>query len=257
MCSMSLVEIYNQSINYPLNDVQYLINQYIKLTNNFELIEALSVLNVACEQKPRKMFNNISDYINEENYKKYFTKADAKLRGSFHFSWKMPNWDEKDFEDIVSSSSSEYTSSEYSEPKTNIKLPNNEYKITHLENENYKLTQMSFCFTGNLQEFGRDQVYKFIKDNDGIVHKNLKRSTDYLVVADEPGKTKLNMAKKYDTLILTEEEFYLLLENYKFKMGSGMSFKQELMEFFRQKTIRQNNYKRVLEQLEFLGYELL
>ena len=73
------------------------------------------------------------------------------------------------------------------------------------------LKGFSFVITGRLEEFSRVQLELFIKDKGGAVNSNVTKTTDYLIVGDDPG-SKLGKAQELKITILNEREFKLLLE---------------------------------------------
>lgn len=78
-------------------------------------------------------------------------------------------------------------------------------------NTSVDLKQKTFCVTGLLKCLSRDQFHYYINFKNGNVSKNMKKSVDYLVVGMTPGKTKVNLAKKYKTKMITENEAIDLL----------------------------------------------
>ena len=42
----------------------------------------------------------------------------------------------------------------------------------------------------------------------GEVHYSVKKTTTYLVAGDKTGKSKLDQAKKFGTVVLTEQQLY-------------------------------------------------
>lgn len=78
-------------------------------------------------------------------------------------------------------------------------------------NTSVDLKQKTFCVTGLLKCLSRDQFHYYINFKNGNVSENMKKSVDYLVVGMTPGKTKVNLAKKYKTKMITENEAIDLL----------------------------------------------
>lgn len=72
------------------------------------------------------------------------------------------------------------------------------------------LDGLTFCITGTLKAFSREEAKKFVESLGGHFTDNLTKKTDYLVVGENPG-SKLEKANKYGVKILTEEEFLKML----------------------------------------------
>lgn len=74
----------------------------------------------------------------------------------------------------------------------------------------YILDGLTFCITGTLKSFSREEAKKFIECLGGHFTDNLTKKTDYLVVGENPG-SKLEKANKFGVKVLTEEEFLKML----------------------------------------------
>lgn len=74
-----------------------------------------------------------------------------------------------------------------------------------------KLTGKSFVVTGKVSGYTRGDIEDLIKQKGGQVDRSVTRSTDYLVVAEKPGKTKLNAAAKYGTRKISESELFNMM----------------------------------------------
>lgn len=72
------------------------------------------------------------------------------------------------------------------------------------------LDGLTFCITGTLKAFSKEEAKKFVESLGGHFTDNLTKKTDYLVVGENPG-SKLEKANKYGVKILTEEEFLKML----------------------------------------------
>ncbi|MBM3713870.1 MAG: NAD-dependent DNA ligase LigA, partial [Actinobacteria bacterium] len=64
----------------------------------------------------------------------------------------------------------------------------------------------TFVLTGKLQSFSRDQARQLIEKFGGRVSSSVSRSTDVVVVGEEPG-SKLDSARKFGIKTIDEEEF--------------------------------------------------
>ena len=64
----------------------------------------------------------------------------------------------------------------------------------------------TFVFTGALQNFSRDEAKAIVEELGGRASSSVSKSTDYVVVGENPG-SKYEKAKKLGVKIITEEEF--------------------------------------------------
>jgi DNA ligase (NAD+) len=64
--------------------------------------------------------------------------------------------------------------------------------------------------TGTLSGFSREQVKEFIQAHGGKVTDSVSRSTDYLVVGEDPG-SKVDKARQLGVALLTEEQLKTLV----------------------------------------------
>ena len=67
------------------------------------------------------------------------------------------------------------------------------------------LADKIFVVTGTLVEFSREQVKEFIQTHGGKVTDSVSRSTDYLVVGEDPG-SKADKAKELGVKLLSEDQ---------------------------------------------------
>lgn len=72
------------------------------------------------------------------------------------------------------------------------------------------LDGLTFCITGTLKAFSREEAKKFVESLGGHFTDNLTKKTDYLVVGENPG-SKLEKANKFGVKVITEEEFLKML----------------------------------------------
>lgn len=88
-----------------------------------------------------------------------------------------------------------------------------------LESEEFK--GISFCFTGAIQSiktdgkrYTREDMYDLVLKNGGKIEESVKRGLSFLVMAD-PNSTssKANKAREIGTKIMSEEEFFRLINN--------------------------------------------
>lgn len=74
-----------------------------------------------------------------------------------------------------------------------------------------KFANKTFVITGTLS-FPRSEISKLIEDNGGNVSGSVSKKTDYLVCGENAG-SKLEKAKALQIKILTEKDFFALLDN--------------------------------------------
>jgi DNA ligase (NAD+) len=72
------------------------------------------------------------------------------------------------------------------------------------------LARASFCVTGVLSQ-PREKVHERITLGGGQVHDKVKKDTQYLVVGEKVGKSKLETAKKYGVRVISEAELEAML----------------------------------------------
>jgi DNA ligase (NAD+) len=69
----------------------------------------------------------------------------------------------------------------------------------------------TFVLTGTLEHYTRDAATALIKERGGKVTGTVSRSTDYVLVGEDPG-SKYDKAKELKVQILTEEQFREMIE---------------------------------------------
>jgi DNA ligase (NAD+) len=69
----------------------------------------------------------------------------------------------------------------------------------------------TFVFTGQLENYTRDEAQRLVERLGGRATSSVSRETDYVVVGRDPG-SKLDQAKKHKVEILEEKQFDSLLE---------------------------------------------
>ena len=80
--------------------------------------------------------------------------------------------------------------------------------------ESSSITGMHICVTGKLEKLSRKDVEKLVKSKGANFDASVTSNTDILVTNDTTsGSSKLNNARKYGTKIVSEEEFYELLNS--------------------------------------------
>ncbi|PSP54870.1 DNA ligase (NAD(+)) LigA [Halobacteriales archaeon QS_1_67_19] len=74
-----------------------------------------------------------------------------------------------------------------------------------------ELAGLTFVFTGSLDGYTRSEARELVEDHGGTATGSVSGNTDYLVVGDSPGRTKLDDADENDVPTLGESEFEELL----------------------------------------------
>jgi DNA ligase (NAD+) len=90
------------------------------------------------------------------------------------------------------------------------KLKDNGVEIVYEAVKN-KLEGKSFVLTGSLATITRDEGEELIRVNGGNVSGSVSKSTDFVVVGDNPG-SKAKKAKKLGVKILSEEDFLKMVK---------------------------------------------
>lgn len=75
-----------------------------------------------------------------------------------------------------------------------------------------RLVDNNFVVTGTLKTMSRDEVADRVRSLGGNFQSAIAKDTNYLIVGEKVGASKLAAAKKYNTTILNEVEFIELLE---------------------------------------------
>lgn len=71
------------------------------------------------------------------------------------------------------------------------------------------LNLMSFCFTGSMEKHNRTELWKMVEKHNGIVHKSVTQSTQFLVMANPNSDSiKARKAKLNGTILISETDFY-------------------------------------------------
>jgi DNA ligase (NAD+) len=75
-----------------------------------------------------------------------------------------------------------------------------------------KLSQKTFVFTGELENFSRHQAQELVQQQGGNPSDSISKKTHYLVCGKNPG-SKLDKAKKLGVPVITEDEFKKMLQS--------------------------------------------
>ncbi len=99
--------------------------------------------------------------------------------------------------------------------KANIKVVENLSEILKIKdreiNKKGKLKNKSFMFTGKLQNISRAEAKSLIEENSGSIVSSVTKKLDYLVIGKKPTNRKLEQAKQLGIRILTQKEWFDLL----------------------------------------------
>lgn len=69
----------------------------------------------------------------------------------------------------------------------------------------------TYCITGTLS-MSRDEMVSFLEQYDFSFSATVNRETNYLIIGEDPGKIKVDKAKKYNIPIINESQLMLLLK---------------------------------------------
>ena len=75
-----------------------------------------------------------------------------------------------------------------------------------------KLSGLSFVVTGSLDNYGREEIAEVIRSKGGTFQSSVGNETDYVVVGEKPGNSKLKKAEKLGTKIIDEDKLLELLK---------------------------------------------
>ncbi|MEN3041829.1 MAG: NAD-dependent DNA ligase LigA, partial [Fervidobacterium sp.] len=81
-----------------------------------------------------------------------------------------------------------------------IKMESEESEVKNV------LNGLTFCITGTLKKFSREEAKKLIEQLGGHFTDNLTKKTDYLIIGENPG-SKAQKAAKFGVKVINEEEF--------------------------------------------------
>ena len=99
--------------------------------------------------------------------------------------------------------------------KTNIKVVEKLSEILSVKNREVKskgkLKNVSFMFTGKLQNISRAEAKSLIEENAGSIVSSVTKKLDYLVPGEKPTNRKVEQAKNLGIKILTQKEWSDLL----------------------------------------------
>ena len=100
--------------------------------------------------------------------------------------------------------------------KTNIKVVEKLSEILSVKDREVKskgkLKNVSFMFTGKLQNISRAEAKSLIEENAGSIVSSVTKKLDYLVTGEKPTNRKVEQAKNLGIKILTQKEWSDLLK---------------------------------------------
>ena len=99
--------------------------------------------------------------------------------------------------------------------KINIKVMERLMGILKIKNREIKkrgkLTNRSFMFTGKLKNISRAEAKSLIEENSGSIVSSISKKLDYLVIGEKPTNRKVEQAKNLGIKILSQKDWYDLL----------------------------------------------
>lgn len=84
-------------------------------------------------------------------------------------------------------------------------------KIKFVKISDKKFVGKTFVFTGGLDKMTRDEAKKMVRDLGGDISESVSKETDFVVAGTDAG-SKLDKAKKLNIKILSEKEFFRMLQ---------------------------------------------
>ncbi len=99
--------------------------------------------------------------------------------------------------------------------QSNIKILIELQKILNIKDANKSkngvLKNKTFMFTGKLDGISRAEAKSLIEKNSGITLSNVSKNLNYLVIGEKPTKRKIELAKNYNTKIISQDDLRKLL----------------------------------------------
>ena len=99
--------------------------------------------------------------------------------------------------------------------QSNLKILYDLNEILHIEvkkiDSNGKLKEKSFMFTGKLDGISRAEAKSLIEKNSGNTVSSISKNLNYLVIGENPTKSKVDKAKNLNIKILTQKDLIKLL----------------------------------------------
>ena len=99
--------------------------------------------------------------------------------------------------------------------QSNLKILYDLNEILHIEvkkiDSNGKLKEKTFMFTGKLDGISRAEAKSLIEKNSGNTVSSISKNLNYLVIGENPTKSKVDKAKNLNIKILTQKDLIKLL----------------------------------------------
>lgn len=73
------------------------------------------------------------------------------------------------------------------------------------------ISGLNIVITGTISGYTRSEIEDFIRKHGGNLQSSVTKKTDFLVVADKPGKKKIDDAAKYGTKTISVNDFFSML----------------------------------------------
>jgi DNA ligase (NAD+) len=73
------------------------------------------------------------------------------------------------------------------------------------------LAGLTLCITGTLSTSGRDEMTRKLEDAGAVVKSSCTKHTQFLIVGEDPGASKLSNSAKYGVKQINETQLYELL----------------------------------------------
>ena len=99
--------------------------------------------------------------------------------------------------------------------QSNLKILYDLNEILHIEvkkiDSNGKLKEKTFMFTGKLDGISRAEAKSLIEKNSGNTVSSISKNLNYLVIGENPTKSKVDKAKNLNIKILNQKDLIKLL----------------------------------------------
>ena len=79
------------------------------------------------------------------------------------------------------------------------------------QNNEGKLKNKTFMFTGKLSNISRAEAKSLIEENSGKILSNVSKKLDYLIIGDKPTTKKVKQAKELNVKVISQKEWKKLL----------------------------------------------
>ena len=103
----------------------------------------------------------------------------------------------------------------YFQNKVNFKIVDRLSEVLKIKykdiKNNGKLKNKSFMFTGKLQSISRAEAKSLIEENSGSIVSSITKKLNYLIIGEKPTNRKVEQAKRLGIKILTQKDWFNLL----------------------------------------------